>query len=161
MGTRANILVLTAVGLFARIYTHWDGYISHHGPILLDHYNSQERAESLVAGGDISILDFNNDGAAGHSFETRTPGQTIYYGRDRGETGVEPQTFEKIEDAFDDLQEYLYYFGPLPGGANDPQWYVIPIEYGVTPSVADFQPLEKAVPIAVAEEEAYRASQRA
>ncbi len=38
------------------IYTHWDGYPSHHGTLLLGHWNSREKVRELLALGDLSVL---------------------------------------------------------------------------------------------------------
>lgn len=71
MSTNAAIIVKRADGKYVAVYTHWDGYPSHHAELLTGNYNSQVRAEALVALGWISILapelappsgvqDFNN-----------------------------------------------------------------------------------------------------
>jgi hypothetical protein len=39
MSTRARIAIENDDGSFTSIYTHWDGYVGHHGPILLNHYS--------------------------------------------------------------------------------------------------------------------------
>ena len=39
MSTRARIGIVRPNGSILSIYTHSDGYISHHGPILLEHYD--------------------------------------------------------------------------------------------------------------------------
>lgn len=59
MSTNATIIVQRAgAGLleFASIYTHWDGYPSHHGPILLENYNTYEKVVELIKLGQISEL---------------------------------------------------------------------------------------------------------
>ena len=86
MGTRSDIIVAKGDGTFKRVYCHWDGYIEGVGATLQEHYNSQERAEALVALGDMSSLSEHCDGAPGHHFDSPVKGQTVYYGRDRGET---------------------------------------------------------------------------
>lgn len=151
MGTRSNIIVQSADGTrYRRIYVHWDGYIEGVGRTLFDHYNSQDRADSLVALGDISSLDERNDGAPGHDFESRVEGQTVYYGRDRGEDGVEPQDFAKLGGTADDEEaafprgimdgaEFIYFYGTAPGGPNEPQWWVADPDLGVE----SFVPLAK------------------
>lgn len=88
MATRSNINVKVG-DVYHCIYCHWDGYPSHHSPILTGHYNSQELAEKLVSQGYISSLDESCDQPEGHSFETRIDGYTVYYGRDRGEKNVD------------------------------------------------------------------------
>lgn len=56
MGTRAFIGYLEGEDNVKFIYTHWDGYPSHHGPILLENYNTLEKVKELVDLGGISIL---------------------------------------------------------------------------------------------------------
>lgn len=55
MGTRARIALQTGK-TFLSIYTHWDGYPSHHGPILLNHYNTPAKVRELIKLGDLSSL---------------------------------------------------------------------------------------------------------
>ena len=64
------------------VYVHWDGYLSGVGAELQD-YTTQAEVEELIAEGDRSSLDSG------------------YY-KDRGETGVEPKTY----DTFDEFREY-------------------------------------------------------
>ena len=85
MATRSTIAVQHADGTVSQIYAHWDGYLSHNGRILFEAYNTQERAEALVALGDISSLDRSIEQPAGHSFNKPVEGCTVFYGRDRGE----------------------------------------------------------------------------
>lgn len=120
MGTRARIAVKHPTnGTFASIYTHWDGYPSHHGPILLKHYDTFEKVCELMALGDLSVLgerigvkhDFNT------SYQQRKDELgdiCVSYGRDRGEEGIEAV----VSDSLDSLKEltqdcggeYLYLF---------------------------------------------------
>ena len=93
------------------IYSHWDGYPSHHGRLLLENYNSQELAEQVVSVGDLSILAESMDKPEGHSFDTSVPGCSIAYGRDRGEEGVDAKEFDSYVDALDcNEQAYNYYW---------------------------------------------------
>ena len=56
MATRSRIAIENQDGTVLSIYCHWDGYPSHHGPILLENYTTQEKVESLIALGSISSL---------------------------------------------------------------------------------------------------------
>lgn len=89
MGTRSTITVHCLDGKYRSVYCHWDGYLKHNGRMLLEHYNTQEKAEALVALGDMSSLDISIEKPSGHTFDNPTNGYTVFYGRDRGETGVE------------------------------------------------------------------------
>lgn len=71
MGTRSDIIVHLADGTWKRIYCHWDGYLSHNGRILFESYNTQKKAEALVAPGDLSSLDDKCTKPKGHSYENR------------------------------------------------------------------------------------------
>ena len=102
MGTRSNIIVEREDGKWCRIYSHWDGYPSHHGPLLLNHYNRQARAKSLVSYGDLSSLDRHNNKPPGHSYDTPVKGHTVYCGRDRGEEGTEGLIGESLAAVWPD-----------------------------------------------------------
>lgn len=87
MGTRSRIGVMHGDNLKS-VYCHWDGYLEHNGRILLEHYDSA-KANHLVALGDISSLAPSIDKPEGHTFENSVNGYTVFYGRDRGETGID------------------------------------------------------------------------
>jgi len=89
MATRGTIAVEHANGTVSQVYSHWDNYPSWNGKLLLDHYNSQELAEALVAVGDISSLAERIVPTGEHSFNSPEKGVTVFYGRDRGEEGCE------------------------------------------------------------------------
>ena len=99
MATRSTIALEYADGTVGQIYCHWDGYLEHNGKILQEHYDSA-KANNLVALGDISSLgtkigevhpfspyDSKEDKVAYEA--AQEAGWTTFYGRDRGETGVE------------------------------------------------------------------------
>ena len=70
MATRSNIGI-KADGGYRFIYSHWDGYPSNNGDILLNNYTTDEAVNDLITGGDISSLGDNLE-------------KTIFYARDRG-----------------------------------------------------------------------------
>ena len=84
MGTRSRIAVKVG-DIYRSIYCHWDGYPSHHFPILAEHYATQEAAELLVSFGDASSLNERCVPVGAHSYGSPEKGCTVYYGRDRGE----------------------------------------------------------------------------
>lgn len=100
MSTRSDIIAQCADGTWARIYCHSDGYLSHNGRILFDHYTSQSQIDALIALGDLSVL--GPEIGVKHPFDSPSyRDQTIYdqhqrlygrmcraYGRDRGEAGT-------------------------------------------------------------------------
>jgi len=103
MATRSIINVKVG-NVYHVIYCHNDGYIKHNGKILFNHYNSQELAEKLVSGGNLSILGASMDKPESHDFKNPVKGFCLYYSRDRGDEGCEMSVEEEIVDT----QEYLY-----------------------------------------------------
>ena len=92
------------------IYCHWDGYPSGVGKTLKTNYNTNDKVKELISLGDISSL---RDRIAPpeshkdvHSFDSPLSDVTIFYGRDRGETDIEPREYNKPTER----QEYDYLF---------------------------------------------------
>ena len=121
MGTRSRIGVMHGDKVKS-IYCHWDGYLEHNGQILLNYYDSA-RANNLVALGDLSSLrpnigekhafsQFELPADEVEAFKALTEDMCTFYGRDRGEKGVEfkvAQTFaEFLEQAEGCDAEYYY-----------------------------------------------------
>jgi len=144
MGTRSRIGVMHGDKVKS-IYCHWDGYLEHNGQILQDHYDSA-RANQLVALGDLSSLrpnigekhafsQFELPAEEVEAFKALTEDMCTFYGRDRGEKGVEfkvAQTFaEFLEQAEGCGAEYYYIM-------KDGVWYVgdtyegTPLSYRLT-----------------------------
>jgi len=117
MSTRSSITVKIG-NEYHSIYCHFDGCLSFNGKRLLEYYNSQEKAESLVELGDLSYLGKYNTKPKGHSFDTPVSDCCVYYGRDRGETDVDPIVADKYETIMErNIQEYNYLF-------KNGNWYV-------------------------------------
>lgn len=93
MSTRSYILKEQDDGSYVGIYCHNDGYLTHNGAILIDHYNSKEKVDELLKIGNLSVLGsrVNPDPKRPHSFDfrSRQPGVCVAYGRDRGEKNQE------------------------------------------------------------------------
>jgi hypothetical protein len=121
MGTRSRIGVMHGDKVKS-IYCHWDGYLEHNGAILQEHYDSA-KANQLVALGDLSSLranigekhafsQFELPADEVEAFKALTEDMCTFYGRDRGEKGVEfkvAQTFaEFLEQAEGCGAEYYY-----------------------------------------------------
>jgi hypothetical protein len=110
------------------IYCHWDGYLDGVGNTLLKHYDSA-KANNLVALGDMSSL--RADIGEKHAFSKFDPVTNIehrehndewctFYGRDRGEKGVEfkvSQTTEEFMEQCDLCGAEYYYI------MKDGVWY--------------------------------------
>lgn len=119
MGTRSVIGVMHGDKV-KTAYCHWDGYVDHNGRILLEHYDSS-KANHLVALGDMSSLRPNVEIPEGkeHSFDEPLEDVTVFYGRDRKESGVEFQVCFSDQEMYDKY-EWCEYFYVMKDGT----WYV-------------------------------------
>lgn len=101
MSTRARIGVEQVDGTVRSIYTHSDGYPSHHGPLLLGPYGHREAAEALLALGDLSVLGPTIGEKADPSKRPlQQPAEQCYaYGRDL-DYGSRPAVTHRDIDAF-------------------------------------------------------------
>ena len=129
MGTRSRIGVMHG-NKVKSIYCHWDGYLEHNGAILQEHYDSA-KANHLVALGDLSSLkpeigekhafsQFELPADEVEAFKALTEDMCTFYGRDRGEKGVEfkvAQTFEEFMEQCDNCGAEYYYI------MRDGTWY--------------------------------------
>lgn len=113
MATRSLIAKQIAEDKFRTIYCHWDGYLDHNGRVLLDHYNTPEKLDELLALGPISFLapKLNPDPNMPHTFENPQQDVVQAYARDRGE-----EFHPAVELSFDELMDdrawadYVYIF---------------------------------------------------
>jgi len=125
MATRSTIGIKNEKGEIKAIYCHWDGYPKHNGRVLVEHYNTKEKVEELLALGDISELRErvkpNEDEE--HSYEKPLNDVVIAYHRDRGERLIKAKTFNTIGDviAYFDWNIYTYIF-------EDGEWYVYDLD---------------------------------
>lgn len=108
MGTRSNIGILEPNGSVTYIYCHWDGYVSHHGPILRDHYATVEKVRALIALGSISVL--GEELGEKHDFDGPHDGVCNVYGRDRGE--VDTDAINGTVESFHSEHGLAYLFDP-------------------------------------------------
>ena len=123
MSTTSIIAVKTG-DLLRTIYCHNDGYLYGVGRCLLENYNTQEKAEALVALGDLSSVGPRLAPEAGepHTFNRPAQGVTVSYHRDRAEEGTEAWTVNLKEVNLGEIVEnlddsgYLYVF-------MDGQWF--------------------------------------
>ena len=129
MGTRSRIGVMHGDKVKS-VYCHWDGYLSHNGRLLQDHYDSA-KANNLVALGDMSSL--GRVIGEAHPFSPHTSaedkalyeaareaGYCTFYARDRGETGTEfkvAHTFAEFLEQADGCGAEYYYI------MKDGVWY--------------------------------------
>ena len=101
MATRSAIGYKTPEGKVRAIYCHYDGYPAGVGRTLENHYQEARKVAQLVELGDASVLEPKLFGTANHSFDTPDGDVTVFYGRDRGETGVDTREFETVQDFVD------------------------------------------------------------
>lgn len=115
MATRSTISIKTGKDTFQTVYSHWDGYPSHNGAILLEHYQDEDKIKQLIAYGDVSILAENiePDQDKPHDFDDRQDGVCLFYGRDRGEDGIKTRTHK---GDVNEGEEFDYLF-------KDGKWY--------------------------------------
>ncbi len=108
MSTRSSIVLLHKDGNLQGIYCHNDGYLSHVGETLFDCYNTTKSIKQLLSFGDISELSSCIDAC-------------YFYGRDRGEKGVNSVFYKNIEDWFDkNNQDYNYLYA-----VHNKNWYLV------------------------------------
>lgn len=118
MGTRSAIGIKLADGSVKAVYCHWDGYPSHNGRILVDHYFEEAKIMQLIKLGDLSSL--GPLIGQKHSFDKRDSNICTFYGRDRGEKNVNARKFRnevEFRNTFDSGAEYWYLY-------DNGDWYV-------------------------------------
>lgn len=127
MATRSNIGIKNVDGSIKMIYCHSDGYFSHNGRKLFEHYNSLAHARELLAGGSLSLLgeqigekhDFDwqrsdeMKGADGYQDWDKVKADPRskwcrFYARDREETDVGADTYPTLEEAKGHFEEFTY-----------------------------------------------------
>src|SRR6516162_476017 len=108
MSTNARIGYVTDHGDVRSIYTHWDGYPTHHGRILIEHYTNPDQVRALLDLGDLSSL--GKTLGKKHDFDAHRGDETCNaYDRDRGEEDVSAKTHDR--DSWPDCgQEWEYLF---------------------------------------------------
>ena len=104
MATRSRIGLLLQTGHVLSVYHHWDGYPEWLGVTLKAKFNTREKIEELIDGGDMSSCDSNDD------WDRKELGETapLYY-NDRGDK-TEPRLDTTIEDYLANGEEYAYLF---------------------------------------------------
>lgn len=87
MSTPALIAIRKPDESIEAIYVHWDGYPSHTGNILLNHYNTYEQVEHLINLGNLSSIEKYPDPPKGqtHTFDNPLDDICVAYCRDRKE----------------------------------------------------------------------------
>ena len=112
MSTHSRIGIVNSEGIVKSIYCHYDGYTEHVGAMLVNHYNTKEKASELINLGSLSSLRerLAPEDNEGHSFEDAIEDVTVAYHRDRGE-GFQQKTNYSVDGYFNNTQEeYIYLF---------------------------------------------------
>lgn len=111
MSTRCLIAKQVGNDRYLTIYCHTDGYPSYTGNMLLEHYNTPERVNDLLALGDLSILKekLSPDPTLPHSFNNRQNDVTVAYGRDNGEKDVKAKALA-LSQLDEQWVNYVYVF---------------------------------------------------
>ena len=134
MGTRSTIALEFADGTVQEVYCHWDGYLSHNGAILQEHYLDPFKLRDLIDLGGLSKLGpevgvkrpFDNPGKYGSpeyiAFQNLYANQCTFYTRDRGER-LHVNKFKDYEDyvANHMYEEFEYILRQVNGKAV---WFV-------------------------------------
>lgn len=122
MSTRSLIGRLINKDEVEYIYCHFDGYPSHHLPILTTHYNNEEIVKELIAGGGLSVLkeNINPPDGVSHSYDNKTEGVCVYYHRDRNEIKEGPYKVNKTTYKTELFRkssgvDYIYLYDPKKG----------------------------------------------
>lgn len=134
MATRSTIALEFADGTVGQVYCHWDGYLENNGKILQKHWLDPFKVRDLIDQGALSSL--GTEVGIQHSFDRPLFGSPEYenyterfghmcmfYGRDRGETGVGAHYFANYDEYVKNHQyeEYEYILRNIHGV---PVWFV-------------------------------------
>jgi hypothetical protein len=108
MATRSAI-GMEKDGKILAIYCHWDGYIENNGEILYRHYQNTDKIFQLLSHGDLSSLGVEI--GEKHNFNDKVTGDWCkYYGRDRGEDGVEMRVFDTRDEFVNWYSDSEYFY---------------------------------------------------
>lgn len=132
MATRSTIALEFADGTIGQVYAHWDGYLSHNGRILVESYSDPFKLQKLIDLGGLSSLaadigeqhPFDSPGSFNDpeylEYKAKYGNMCKFYGRDRGETGIDAIYFNDFDHYVKNHQyeEYEYIL------RTDGVWYV-------------------------------------
>ena len=133
MATRSTIALEFADGTVGQVYCHWDGYLEHNGVLLQKNYTNPFILRDLIDLGSVSSLgEIIGTKHPFSQFDTTMPKDeyenlygkmTTFYGRDRGETGIEARYFKDFADYKANFQgeEFDYILRQVDGVAT---WFV-------------------------------------
>ena len=119
MSTSGTIAVKDKSGYIMGIYLHSDSYLENTGEILLEHYNTFEKATELISMGSCSVL-YENIGDQ-HEFDDweffHEHHQCKFYHRDRGDKFeiLKAKSEKSFYAKYSESNDYLF---------KDGKWYV-------------------------------------
>ena len=125
-GTRWNVGMELPNGKVIAVYGHYDGYPQWVGKILKSNYSNPSKVKQLIKLGKngISTLDKSMKGGKDHSFDSPKKGETVFYGRDRGEKNSMTMKFGSIDDFQEDFQQkYGAEYGYI-WSVKEKKWYL-------------------------------------
>ena len=121
MATRSRIGLMLEDGTIMHSYCHWDGYPTGVGQTLVMHYSDVDKIKELLSFGDMSFLAPNLNPVGVHSFDNPENGVTVFYKRDRGETGSVDSVVTTLDEyqsvKYSSYIDFLYLF-------KDGKWFV-------------------------------------
>ena len=125
MGTRCAIGIMHNDRIIGK-YSHYDGYPSYTGEMLKKHYSNPIKTLPMIALGDQSVLmkEFMPT-SKNHCFETPDEDVTVFYGRDRGESGVDAKWFDSYLEFVDHYAEAgceYFYLWAFDRGTKEYRW---------------------------------------
>ena len=110
-------------GQIVSTYGHWDGYPSYTGQLLKRYYSGGAgKVRDLIKLGKngISTLDKSMKGGKGHSFNNPLPGESVFYGRDRGDKQRSMRKWRNRDSIkYNSGEEFAYIWS-----VKDRKWYV-------------------------------------
>lgn len=115
MATRSLIALQNNDKTITYIYCHNDGYLSHNGKILKEHYTDIEKIKKLLSLGDLSSLGIEPISTPDDwDWDKRNTDHCVAY-KDRGETGVGAKTYPNLNDflftaPYESDAEFVYVF---------------------------------------------------
>lgn len=114
MSTRGRIAFQISKNEIVSIYVHFDAYPAGVGKTLLEHWNTPERVNALMALGDLSSLGSELGDKHDFAKHDHRSSSCLAYGRDRGEQNVSSVVCktraELVELAKECWGEFVYVF---------------------------------------------------
>ena len=126
-GTRWGVGIEQPNGKILSTYGHWDGYPSWAGKHLKRYYSNTGKVKKLLQLGKqgISSIEKSMKGGKDHSFDKPKKGETVFYGRDRGEKGNSTSNWkDRNAVKFNSGEEFFYIWN-----VKEKKWYYR-AEYG-------------------------------